>query len=110
MTNNLIQDISKEQFKAIVLESSIPVLVDYWAVWCGPCKLVEPILKEVATEYTGRILVCRINVDDNADIAQKFGVRGIPTFMLFNSGQVVDTKVGAISKGQLCEFIDVNTK
>ncbi len=85
-----------------------PVLVDYWAEWCGPCKMIAPILEEVATEYAGRLRVAKLNIDENPNTPPKFGIRGIPTLMLFKNGEVAATKVGALSKTQLIEFLDAN--
>ncbi len=85
-----------------------PVLVDYWAEWCGPCKMIAPILEEVAGEYSGRVKVAKLNIDENPNTPPKFGIRGIPTLMLFKNGEVAATKVGALSKTQLTEFLDAN--
>jgi len=103
-----IQYVTDDSFEAEVLQSSLPVLVDYWAEWCGPCKMIAPILDEVATEYTGKIKVAKLNIDDNQATPAKFGIRGIPTLMLFKGGAVEATKVGALSKSQLTAFLDAN--
>lgn len=100
--------LSDDSFEDEVLKCSTPVLVDYWAEWCGPCKAVAPILDEIADEYAGKIKVAKINIDDNAATAPKYGVRGIPTLMLFKDGDVEATKVGALSKSQLTAFLDQN--
>ncbi|MDQ8032141.1 thioredoxin [Bordetella genomosp. 1] len=101
-----IKNVSDASFEGDVLQSSQPVLVDYWAAWCGPCKMIAPILEEVATEYAGRLTVAKLNVDENQETAGKYGVRGIPTLMLFKNGQAAATKVGALSKSQLTAFLD----
>ncbi len=101
-----IKNVSDVSFDADVLKSSQPVLVDYWAAWCGPCKMIAPMLEEVAAEYAGKITVAKLNVDENQETASKFGIRGIPTLMLFKDGQVAATKVGALSKSQLTEFLN----
>ena len=106
MANDLIKHVSDATFEAEVLQSSQPVLVDYWAEWCGPCKMIAPILDEVATGYEGKLQVAKMNVDENRDIPAKFGIRGIPTLMLFKDGQLAATKVGALSKAQLTAFLD----
>jgi thioredoxin 1 len=106
MANDLIKHISDASFDADVLKSDKPVLVDYWAEWCGPCKMISPILDEVASSYNGKLQIAKMNVDDNRDIPAKFGIRGIPTLMLFKDGQLAATKVGAMSKAQLTAFID----
>mgnify|MGYP000753483718 FL=1 len=99
---------SDASFEQEVLQSAVPVLVDYWAEWCGPCKMIAPILDEVAKEYEGRIKVAKLNIDENQNTSPKYGIRGIPTLMLFKNGNVEATKVGALSKSQLTAFIDSN--
>jgi len=101
-----IQYVSDATFDAEVLQSPLPVLVDYWAEWCGPCRMIAPILDEIAQEYAGRLSVAKLNVDENQQTPQKFGIRGIPTLMLFKNGNIEATKVGALSKSQLTAFID----
>lgn len=107
MSANIIT-LSDKSFEEEVLKSNIPVLVDYWAEWCGPCKVIAPVLDEIAKEYTGRIKVAKINIDHNQKTPQRYGIRGIPTLILFKNGQVEATKVGALSKMQLTAFIDSN--
>ena len=106
MASDLIKHISDASFDDDVLKSSTPVLVDYWAEWCGPCKMIAPILDEVAESYGGKLQVAKMNVDENRDVPAKFGIRGIPTLMLFMGGQLAATKVGALSKAQLTAFLD----
>ena len=106
MASELIKHVSDASFDADVLKAAQPVLVDYWAEWCGPCKMIAPILDEVATSYQGKLQIAKMNVDENRDIPAKFGIRGIPTLMIFKDGQLAATKVGAMSKSQLTEFID----
>ena len=106
MASDLIKHISDSSFETDVLKSDKPVLVDYWAEWCGPCKMIAPILDEVSAAYQGKLQIAKMNVDENRDIPAKFGIRGIPTLMLFKGGQLAATKVGALSKSQLTEFID----
>jgi thioredoxin 1 len=101
-----IVHVSDATFDEQVLNSDTPVIVDYWAEWCGPCKMIAPILDEIADEYEGRLTVAKINIDDNQETPQKYAVRGIPTLMIFKEGQVAGTKVGALSKSQLSAFID----
>ena len=101
--------VTDQSFQADVLQSSQPVLVDYWAEWCGPCKMIGPIVEESATEYADRLTVAKLNVDENPNTPTRYHVRGIPTLMLFKDGQPVATHVGSLSKGQLQAFIDANT-
>jgi thioredoxin 1 len=105
MSNEIIH-LSDETFKKEVLESSIPVLVDYWAEWCGPCKMIAPILEALISEYDGKIKIGKLNIDENTQTPTKYGIRGIPTLMIFKGGNVESTKVGALSKSQLIAFID----
>ncbi|CAN7462581.1 thioredoxin TrxA [Acidovorax sp. LjRoot129] len=106
MASELIKHLSDASFEADVLQAGTPVLVDYWAEWCGPCKMIAPILDEVAGTYQGKLQIAKMNVDENREIPAKFGIRGIPTLMLFKDGQLAATKVGAMSKAQLTAFID----
>ena len=106
--NQQIHHVSDETFESEVLQSNVPVLVDYWAEWCGPCKMIAPILNEVAVEYDGRLKVTKLNIDENQATPPKYGIRGIPTLMLFKNGNIEATKVGALSKAQLTAFIDSN--
>jgi thioredoxin 1 len=103
-----IHYISDASFEQEVLQSQVPVLVDYWAEWCGPCKMISPVLDEVAKEYAGKLKVCKLNIDENQATPPKFGIRGIPTLMIFKNGNVEATKVGALSKSQLTAFVDSN--
>jgi thioredoxin 1 len=103
-----IKQVSNDSFEADVLKADAPVLVDYWAEWCGPCKMIAPILDEVSRDYADKLNVAKVNVDENQEIASKYGIRGIPTLMLFRNGAVVATKVGALSKSQLTAFLDSN--
>lgn len=107
-STSYIQRVTDETFEPEVLKSDTPVLVDYWAEWCGPCKSIAPILDEVAREYEGRLKIAKINVDENQQTPAKFGIRGIPTLMLFKNGNVEATRVGALSKSQLTAFLDSN--
>ncbi len=100
--------LSDDNFEDEVLKSSKPVLVDYWAEWCGPCKMITPILEDIAEEYSDRLTIAKLNIDDNPNTPPKYGIRGIPTLMLFKDGQVEATKVGALSKSQLTAFLEQN--
>lgn len=106
--SDLIVAVSDDSFESEVLQSDKPVLVDYWAEWCGPCKMIAPILEEIAPGYADKIKIAKLNIDDNPNTPPKYGVRGIPTLMLFKGGTVDATKVGALSKSQLVTFIDEN--
>jgi thioredoxin 1 len=108
MSSELIKHISDASFEADVLQSDKPVLVDYWAEWCGPCKMIAPILDETASTYGERLQIAKMNVDENREVPAKFGIRGIPTLMLFKGGQLAATKVGALSKAQLSQFLDAH--
>ena len=99
---------SDANFDSDVLKSDLPVLVDYWAEWCGPCKMIAPILDEIATDYQGKLRVAKVNVDENAQLTQKYGIRSIHTLMLFKNGNVQAQKIGALSKSQLAAFIETN--
>ena len=106
MSSELIKHISDASFEGDVLQASTPVLVDYWAEWCGPCKMIAPILDDIAQSYSGRLQVAKMNVDENREVPAKVGIRGIPTLMIFKGGQLAATKVGALSKAQLAAFVD----
>ena len=103
-----IVHVTDDNFESEVLQSSEPVLVDYWAEWCGPCKMIAPVLDEICNEYEGRVKIAKLNIDDNPNTPPRYGIRGIPTLMLFKDGEVEATKVGAVSKSQLTAFIDSN--
>jgi thioredoxin 1 len=100
--------LSDATFEQDVLKSATPVLVDYWAEWCGPCKMIAPLLDEIAVDYKGRVKVAKLNIDENKEVPPRYGIRGIPTLMLFKNGEVAATKVGALSKSQLTAFLDQN--
>ncbi|MBL7003924.1 MAG: thioredoxin TrxA [Gammaproteobacteria bacterium] len=100
--------LTDDSFEEEVIQAELPVLVDYWADWCGPCKMIAPVLEEIAEEYDGKVKISKLNIDENSETPPKFGIRGIPTLMLFKGGNVEATKVGALSKSQLTAFIDSN--
>jgi thioredoxin 1 len=108
MINDLIKHVTDATFDAEVLKAQGPVLVDYWAEWCGPCKMIAPVLDDIATTYEGKLTIAKLNIDENQETPAKHGVRGIPTLMLFKNGNVEATKVGALSKSQLQAFLDAN--
>ena len=103
-----ITHVTDDSFESDVLKSEVPVLVDYWAEWCGPCKVIAPVLEEIAGEYGSKIKICKLDIDANEETPPKYGIRGIPTLMLFKDGNVEATKVGALSKSQLTAFLDSN--
>ena len=107
MSDKIVQ-LTDSSFENDVIKATGPVLVDFWAEWCGPCKMIAPILDEIATEYQGKVTVAKLNIDQNTDTAPKYGIRGIPTLLLFKNGAVAATKVGALSKTQLKEIVDTH--
>jgi len=106
--SELIQHVTDDTFEPEVLKAEVPVLVDYWAEWCGPCKAIAPILEEVAEQYSGKLKIAKIDVDANTEVPKKFNIRGIPTLMLFKNGNMEAMKVGAMNKSQLTAFLDSN--
>lgn len=107
MSENIV-NVTDASFEEEVVKAEGPVLVDYWAEWCGPCKMIAPVLEEIAKEYGDQLKICKLNIDENSETPPKFGIRGIPTLMLFKGGNVEATKVGALSKSQLAAFIEAN--
>ena len=106
--SDTILKLTDAEFESQVIKSEIPILVDYWAEWCGPCKMIAPVLEEVAQELSGKVLIGKLNVDENSQTPPKYGIRGIPTLMLFKNGEAVGTQVGALSKTDLIKFIEDN--
>ncbi len=106
--NENVTDVTDGDFEKQVLQSDLPVLVDYWAEWCGPCKIIAPILQEIGAEYCGKLKVCKLDIDANIKTPPRYGIRGIPTLMLFKDGEVDATKVGVLTKSQLTAFLDTN--
>jgi thioredoxin 1 len=103
-----ITTLTNDNFESVIKDAQTPVLVDFWAEWCGPCKVIAPVLEELATEYAGRLTIAKLNVDDHREATEKFNIRGIPTLILFKNGEPEATKVGALSKSQLAAFLDSN--
>jgi len=106
--SDLVLHVSDDEFNEKVIESSLPVLVDYWAEWCGPCRMIAPLLDVIAEEYKGKLIVAKLNIDENQKTPQHYGVRGIPTLMIFKDGELESTKVGALTKPELVKFIENN--
>jgi thioredoxin 1 len=105
MASDLIKHITDASFENDVLKSDLPVLVDYWAEWCGPCRMIAPVLDELAVTYAGKLQITKMNVDENQTVPAQFGIRGIPTMMIFKAGKLVKTQVGAMSKGQMTALV-----
>ena len=105
---DLVTTVSDKDFDNVVIESNVPVVVDFWAEWCGPCKSIAPIVQELASDYQGKVKICKLNIDESPDTPTKFSIRGIPTLLLFKNGAVVSQKVGAAAKSQLSAWIDSN--
>ena len=103
-----ITTLTNDNFDSVIKDAQTPVLVDFWAEWCGPCKMIAPVLEELSTEYAGRLTIAKLNVDDHREATEKFNIRGIPTLILFKNGEPEATKVGALSKSQLAAFLDSN--
>ena len=105
MSGNIV-NVTDASFEQDVLQSDVPVLVDYWAEWCGPCKMIAPVLEEIADDYAGKLKIAKLNIDENEATAPKFGIRSIPTLILFKNGNAEATKIGAMSKSELAAFIE----
>jgi len=106
----MAQEITEKNFEEMVVKSAIPVMVDFWAEWCGPCRMLTPIVNELSTEYQGKVLIGKVNVDENPGIATKYGIRNIPTLLFFKNGEIVDKQVGATSKSALAQKLDAQLK
>jgi thioredoxin 1 len=104
--SDLVLHVTDSEFDSVVLKAGGPILVDYWAEWCGPCRMIAPVLDEIAKDYAGKLTIAKLNIDENPNTPSRYGVRGIPTLMLFKNGEVEGTKVGALTKSQLAAFID----
>ena len=106
MASEFITHVNDAEFDQVVLKSEVPVLIDFWAVWCGPCKAIAPVLEAMAPDYVGKLKICKVDVDHNREIAMRYGVRNIPTLLLFKNGQVVDQRVGALNRAKMEEFVN----